>query len=166
MGQIALGFRSLFVKVAIFFAMASLLAWALGGTLWPRAESADLGGVDFDAQAWYWRISVGGREENRVRWQLMVRDDAAEDAPIDERTWAEVAGPVVGSDGMYYGTLAHSGGWSVIRRTAAGEETVHAMPDRLAVERQLARVDADLPVQAPDVIEAQRPRVLAPDASE
>jgi hypothetical protein len=130
MGQIALGFRSLFIKIAIFFVMASLLAWALGGTLWPRAESADLGGVDFGAKAWYWRVVVGGREENRVRWQLMVRDGVAEAAPIDERTWAAVAGPVVGSDGMYFGALAHAGEWSIVRRTATGEETAHQMPDR------------------------------------
>ena len=42
MGQVALGFRSLLIKLAVFFMMAVLLAWALGGTLWPRAEVADL----------------------------------------------------------------------------------------------------------------------------
>ena len=37
MGQIVLGFRSLAVKVAVFVALAALLAWILGGTLWPRS---------------------------------------------------------------------------------------------------------------------------------
>lgn len=36
MGQILLGFRSLAVKIAVFVVLASLLAWILGGTLWPR----------------------------------------------------------------------------------------------------------------------------------
>lgn len=36
MGQILLGFRSLALKIAVFVALAALLAWTLGGTLWPR----------------------------------------------------------------------------------------------------------------------------------
>ena len=36
MGQVVLGFRSLAVKLAVFVALATVLAWILGGTLWPR----------------------------------------------------------------------------------------------------------------------------------
>ena len=36
MGQVILGFRSLLVKIAVFVLMAAMLAWILGGTLWPK----------------------------------------------------------------------------------------------------------------------------------
>ena len=47
MGQFALGIRSLLIRLAVFFVMAVLLAWALGGTLWPRAEVIDLDAMYF-----------------------------------------------------------------------------------------------------------------------
>ena len=43
MGQVYLGFRSLLVKAAIFVVMAALLAWAIGGTLWPRTAVGIVG---------------------------------------------------------------------------------------------------------------------------
>ena len=43
MGQVYLGFRSLLVKIAVFVVMAALLAWALGGTLWPKTVSRVVG---------------------------------------------------------------------------------------------------------------------------
>ena len=39
--QVILGLRSLIVKAVVFFIMAALLAWALGGTLFPRPEVVD-----------------------------------------------------------------------------------------------------------------------------
>jgi len=41
--QLFLGFRSLAVKIFIFVVMAALLAWALGGTLWPRPQVRTVG---------------------------------------------------------------------------------------------------------------------------
>ena len=43
MGQVYLGFRSLLVKFAVFVVMAALLAWAIGGTLWPRTAVGIVG---------------------------------------------------------------------------------------------------------------------------
>ncbi len=43
MGQVYLGFRSLLFKIAVFVVMAALLAWALGGTLWPRVAMRTVG---------------------------------------------------------------------------------------------------------------------------
>ncbi|MDG2021380.1 MAG: hypothetical protein P8J59_05480 [Phycisphaerales bacterium] len=43
MGQVYLGFRSLLVKLAVFVVMAALLAWAIGGTLWPRTAVGIVG---------------------------------------------------------------------------------------------------------------------------
>ena len=58
MGQVALGFRSLLVRAAVFFVMAALLAWALGGTLWPRAVGVLLDGVTFAGKEWVWQAKV------------------------------------------------------------------------------------------------------------
>ena len=43
MWQVLLGLRSLLVKIAVFVVMAALLAWALGGTLWPRTSIRKIG---------------------------------------------------------------------------------------------------------------------------
>ena len=43
MGQVYLGFRSLLFKIAVFVVMAALLAWVLGGTLWPRVAMRPIG---------------------------------------------------------------------------------------------------------------------------
>ena len=56
MGQVALGFRSLLVRAAVFFIMAALLAWALGGTLGPRAV-----GVFVDRASFRERTGHGDR---------------------------------------------------------------------------------------------------------
>ncbi|MBG80976.1 MAG: hypothetical protein CMJ39_09740 [Phycisphaerae bacterium] len=58
MGQVALGFRSLLVRAAVFFVMAALLAWALGGTLWPRAVGVKLDEVSFGGKDWVWRAEI------------------------------------------------------------------------------------------------------------
>ena len=58
MGQVALGFRSLIVRALVFFIMAALLAWALGGTLWPSPVQSDLDQLKFNGQAWAWRAEL------------------------------------------------------------------------------------------------------------
>ena len=160
MGQVALGFRSLLIKGSLFFVMAALLAWALGGTLWPRPEIADLPSVSFDGSDWFWRLSVGGpvaegeqaeRTTDRLSWTLMRRTAAGPPVPVTGRRWVEVAGPVVAPGAapaaLYYaGRESFDAGspWHLERlepsdggapRRAVSEE----LPDRLAVERRLAR---------------------------
>ena len=96
MGQLALGFRSLLIKVAIFFVMASLLAWALGGTLWPRAEIVDLPGAEFDGRTWFWRLRVGGRSERPMSWTMMQQapdEDAEAEAVAQQARKAEAPEP-------------------------------------------------------------------------
>ena len=64
MGQIYLGFRSLLVKIAIFVVMAALLAWALGGTLWPKTEVKIVGRpVDIDGQPMRLVYQIGGSHD-------------------------------------------------------------------------------------------------------
>ncbi|MDY7110232.1 MAG: hypothetical protein SYC29_16505 [Planctomycetota bacterium] len=168
MGQVALGFRSLLIKLAVFVIMAALLAWALGGTLWPRAEIVQFEPVSFDGREWSWRLSVGGRENGQVRWRLMVRDAGGPARPWDERTWVEVAGPVATDDMLCYAGRASfnpAEPWRLATITAqATSSTFTMMPDRLAVERQLARLNAGLPLEDVDEVRRLRPIILDPPA--
>jgi len=88
MGQIVLGFRSLLVKLAIFVIMASLLAWALGGTLWPRPIVLHVDAETLGNRVYAWRMTVGERETPTVSFRLCAGD--ADDTsrkfqPIDDR---------------------------------------------------------------------------------
>jgi len=166
MGQVALGFRSLLIKLAIFVIMAALLAWALGGTLWPRAEVAELDPVSFDGREWYWRLSVGGRKAGEMRWTMMVRDAGGEPRPWEERTWVEVAGPVATEEMLCYAGRASfnpAEPWRLAQVEKAATSSSHiVMPDRLAVERQLERLKAGLPLEDIEHIRQQRELVLDP----
>jgi hypothetical protein len=159
MGLLALGLRSLLVKLAIFVAMAALLAWALGGTLWPRAEVARLAGIHWGGGEWFWEIAVGGKERGALRYRLMVDRAGGRPEPFDDRWWVDVAGPALGPDGIYYAARAQDAAhWRLERIAGAAPEALHALPDRLSVEQQLARAAAGLPVQ--DAITIQRQRAL------
>ncbi|MHC4949201.1 MAG: hypothetical protein ACYTG1_13250 [Planctomycetota bacterium] len=163
MGQVALGFRSLIVKLAVFFVLAALLAWALGGTLWPRAHTVETDPIDFGGRQWCWRLAVGGSHPLEVRWALVVQDADGEMHPIDDRLWAEVVPTFVVRDGLFLAGRPHGAvDWRVERVDAGGRAESYSMPDRLAVERQLARLAAGLPLQDRATIEAQRRIVLDP----
>jgi hypothetical protein len=166
MGQLALGFRSLFIKLAIFFVMAALLAWALGGTLWPRPEVTELEPVSFDGRDWYWRLSVSSGRDDPVRWCFMVRDAEGREQHVDERTWVEVAGPVASDGTLYFAgraTFNPDERWRLARITAGRDAPQYTtMPDRLAVERQLARIRVGLEPEDPQRIDRIRSIVLDP----
>jgi len=162
MGQVALGFRSLLIRLAVFVVMAALLAWALGGTLFPRAEIADRDAVGFAGKSWFWRATVGGRERGVLRWQLAARDSAG-DVTIDDGFWSDVAGPIVAGEFMYYAGSSADSAWRLVQHAGDGTEVSFPMPDRLAVERQLQRTATGLPIQSAAQIEAERASVLVPD---
>ena len=167
MGQFELGIRSLLVRATIFVVLAALLAWALGGTLFPKPHTADFRAQSaaFSGETWYWRLLLGGKNKGEVRWNLM-RQPSEGDAQVSEETeYIEVAGPVLGDDGnLYYAGRAHGSPreWQIISRDGAGAIHTHAMPDRLAVEQQLGRIQAGLPLQDASAILQQRARVLDP----
>jgi hypothetical protein len=144
MGQLALGFRSLLVKLAVFFVMAALLAWALGGTLWPRSETVDFAGVPFDGREWFRRLTVGGREGPGARWSIMVRDAHERRArPFEPATWVELTDPVAGADAVYFGAAQEGTegmAWRLERIDRGGARRTIELPDRLAVERELEQV--------------------------
>jgi len=185
MGQLLLGFRSLLVKVAIFVVMAALLAWALGGTLWPRPVVIEGEPLHLGTTAWYWSLTVGGdrirgdRSEKRPRWTMLVRmNSRPEGIPFPDRdepvVFHEVTEPIRVDDRIAFaGQLTNVPQWAQWNSPQSGEWVLfiaedrrsfdaHRMPDRLAVEQQLARLRAGLSVQDEQTILAQRSRVLDP----
>jgi hypothetical protein len=152
MGQFALGIRSLLIKVAVFIVMAALLAWALGGTLFPRPARAEFEAATFAGHEWIWRLSVPYRrpapDDSGVRWELLYRDARGDTHVLDVPPWAEKAGPVTRGERMCFaGRAIHSSqgassaGWTFVTVDSSLRivETI-AVPDRLSVEQRLAEL--------------------------
>lgn len=72
--QLFLGFRSLAVKILIFVIMAALLAWALGGTLWPRSQVRMVGDAISTSQGQY-ALTVKTGEGTHGTFALAKVDD-------------------------------------------------------------------------------------------
>ena len=172
MGQLALGFRSLLIKAAIFVVMAALLAWALGGTLWPRPSRAEIFATSLGGLDWYWRVSVYDHrapDEEYVVWELIWRDREGTPHVLDNAKWYDIAGPVRHDDRLYFGGRRADVGQSDSRWMIYAVDQSHEivdrdrMPDRLAVEQQLERLEEGLALQDEHTILLQRPRVLDPE---
>jgi len=103
MGQVALGFRSLLFRALVFFIMAALLAWALGGTLWPRpAEPVcrSLQLIPFANGTWHWTACMDttplkpgdsplkyvlverGQSGNQIKWRTLENERIVEILPL------------------------------------------------------------------------------------
>ena len=117
MGQVALGFRSLLIKAAVFFVMAGLLAWILGGALFPKPTVVNLSG----AGETYWRISSGGNLHG-VQWSLMKGDQE-----IMNGRWQCAIGPVI-VDGTVWIATGNAGQWSISKVTGSTVEEVVSPP--------------------------------------
>lgn len=133
MGQIALGFRSLMIRLAIFFVMALLLAWALGGTLWPRPVTAPAMSIDAGGVVWNWDVRISSYTEPGLTWIL-----SAEDGDASYGGWLAAAGFVEGADGFFTAGQHPQEGWQVIRLENDGRyEVVSKVASRLDAESDL-----------------------------
>lgn len=168
MGQVALGFRSLFIRLAAFVVMAALLAWALGGTLFPRAEVADGQAFVWRGATWQLRLALGGESRGIARWSLVrsVNDEKPKEWPLAGHDhWVEAAGPLAVEDRLYVGFRNRGAREWTLAAIADNGFEVTSWPDRLEVERQLARLRSGLPMQTPAEAFLDRPQVLgAPSA--
>jgi len=164
MGQLALGLRSLVIRFGVFVVLAALLAWALGGTLFPRPSVVKFDAIDFADGRWYWQLAVGGRQADQVNWRMMVDDETGEARAVHEQSWSQVAGPVRTDDQLYFAGRSDNI-WRLYGVHADRALDVYTMPDRLAVEQQLARLRAGLPLQDIETIRGQRDDVLNPTDS-
>lgn len=163
MGQVALGFRSLFIRLAVFVAMAALLAWALGGTLFPRAEIADGPAVSWHGATWRLRLELGGESHGLVRWLLLRQAPGAKPEPwalTGFERWVEASGPVPTDERLYVAFRDHDAtAWTMAAISDTGFDTV-SFPDRLEVERQFARLRSGLPPQSPIAANGVRDEVI------
>lgn len=116
MGQLALGFRSLLIKAIIFFVMAGLLAWSLGGWLFPKPTIVDLPKVVGD---YHWRVSSGTQIEG-LQWSLIRGDQEFTIGLLQS-----VVGPVI-VDGVTWIATFDAGEWSCSRVTG---DTIEVIAD-------------------------------------
>ena len=174
MGQLALGFRSLLIRLAIFVVMAALLAWALGGTLLPRAMRVKYDAVQFDSSEWFWELSAGGRrvpdlDSLGVSWRFMRTPDQGKTVAVDTREYVESAGPALGRNGVWFAGRTSREPDSPWRLEGVGHSGTSLgsmdLPSRLAVEWQLARVEAGLPLLDLDAVNAAIRNVSVSDGS-
>ena len=119
MGQVLLGFRSLLFKIAVFLVMAALLAWALGGTLWPRVAVRPVGDPVLDGQV----VLVDQIGGNRSSFGLAVLDsDGVIESLAPSVTnptsvvWLEALTPVEDPEGNAAAVaFRRVSGWVVLR---------------------------------------------------
>jgi hypothetical protein len=134
MSQLALGLRALLVRLTIFFVMAAMLAWVLGGTLFPAPQSVTFPAFEVGGVQYAWRVTGSAHEAGPVAWSLVRRDDSGMrtvnvDIPAPwRRTW----GPLVHAGGALLGVEcgAASG--------AAGLWVAQIAPDGSSTVRKVA----------------------------
>jgi len=96
MGQVALGIRSLAVRLAVFVILAALLAWILGGTLFPAPHRVNLESWDFDGSKWHWRVTGSSGDPAPAQWSLFEQRGSV---PLREErfglagVWRSIHGP-------------------------------------------------------------------------
>lgn len=169
--QVFLGFRALAVKLLIFVIMAALLAWAIGGTLWPRTtirqigDAVEAGGQRFvvvyqartDGQGTFGLATIDADEK-----LLEVQPDVREVTPIWKEALPVVAGK--GSSASVACGFVMGDQWFVrVFPVADGQKAIsHEVIDQLEAARQLARFSIGLKIQ--DLATQQAARQLVLDA--
>ena len=105
------------VVVGIFFVMAGLLAWALGGTLFPKPTIVNLSG----AGEVHWQVSSGG-EIHGLQWALMRGEQE-----MISGHWQAAVGPVVVNGDIWVAT-GNAKQWKVSKVTGDEVEEVSIVP--------------------------------------
>ncbi len=133
MGQVALGVRSLLIRLAIFFVMAVLLAWALGGTLWPRPVSANAMSIVTSDSTWTWDVRITSYSEPALTWTL-----AREQGGRSHGGWLEATGFVVSGDDVFTAGRHPEQGWQILRLGSdGGFEVVSTVSSRIDADADL-----------------------------
>ena len=119
MGQLALGVRSLLIRLAIFFVMAILLAWALGGTLWPRPVYATAIESTSGDITWSWEVRVSSYDPIRpLTYSLICRNQA--EKHVHRMEWIEVTGIVFDDSFAWTAASKDGAGWEILKLTPDG----------------------------------------------
>jgi hypothetical protein len=184
--QVLLGFRNLALRLAVFVALAALLVWFLGGSLFARNEvisigSAATGSGSGESEVLLEQVVVplSKLPTDRVFFRVAIGDPSTLGRGPDWKNCesqdrlAEATLPFVAAAGTTERAVwfageplkdggGASGAWRIYRVTpyATCPETMLEVSDRLEAERQLARVKAGLPLQGADAARAARDAVL------
>lgn len=184
MSQVLLGVRNLSVRIAIFVALAAVFVWFLGGSLFPRPDAIVHATVEFGrageglgqvrlveivhpastlpSERVVWIVEVAGEGVGYAIGLSRFEPCAAMPVLVDAGGLVSVADAAAFRTAYFAGRRAGSDAWSVF--AIGGYERcpreLHAYPDRLEAERQIARVVAGLEVQEPAAAAAGREAVL------
>ena len=118
MGQLALGVRSLIIRLVIFFFMAVLLAWALGGTLWPRPVSAPAISATNGAVSCTWVARVSSYDPS-MPLTYSLKWVNGRNSKTYREDWTEVCGFVFNDDAIWTAARNDKWGWRVLEIAAA-----------------------------------------------
>ncbi|MDA0802473.1 MAG: hypothetical protein O2819_01760 [Planctomycetota bacterium] len=139
MGQLALALRSLAFKIAVFVALATGLAWMVGGQLFPGWRSVHLDSVRSANCEWVMVVEGHASKPGAGRWSLertlLSDDDSTTKIELLEGGCSFAVGPVMeegrvvvlarsaegASPAWYRVTLTEDGG---IERTAVDAPSV------------------------------------------
>ena len=133
MGQVALGVRSLLIRLAIFFVMALLLAWALGGTLWPRPVSATAMSIVSGGSTWTWDARITSYSEPGLTWTL-----SREQGGRSHGGWLGATTFIVADNDVYTAGRDPKQGWQILRLAPdGGYEVVSTVASRMEADVDL-----------------------------
>lgn len=133
MSQLALGLRALLVRLTVFFVMAAMLAWVLGGTLFPSPQSVTFPAFEVGGARYAWRVTGNAREAGPVSWSLVRSEDSGMrtfDVGVPA-PWLRTWGPLVDAAGALVGVECGAAA------DAAGLWVAQIAPDGTASARRV-----------------------------
>lgn len=134
MSQLALGLRALLVRLTVFFVMAAMLAWVLGGTLFPSPQSVTFPPFEVGGTRYALRVTGNARDAAPVSWSL-VRGEETGMRPFGvgvPAPWLRTWGPLVHSGGAVLGVECGA------PAEAAGLWVAQIAPDGSTTARKVA----------------------------
>ncbi len=119
MGQLALGVRSLIIRLVVFFIMAVLLAWALGGTMWPRPVSAEAIVVHDGDITCSWTARVSSYNPDMPLTYSLKWEKGSSSRTYRE-DWTEVCGIVFDRQNAWTAAKHVDSGWVMLELSPDG----------------------------------------------
>ncbi len=128
--QLGLGLRSLAIKAAVFVVLAGILAWTIGGSIFPGSQVVNCPAVEWGGAKWHAQVTGNGRAPSPVEWRLVKVDSNGNSTTPSlgvEGMWRGMWGPEVRGDAMVLAVESESGGakqWWNVSVDKSGTPTV------------------------------------------
>lgn len=101
--QVGLGLRSLAIKAAVFVVLAGLLAWTIGGSIFPGSQVVNCPALEWAGVKWHPQVTGNGRGPAPVEWRVLRTDTqghSTSDALGVAGVWRQLRGPVIRDGAM------------------------------------------------------------------